>query len=145
MVVSNRFPNDVFMEEGSFYGRWTVPRLQWKAAPQSVQRQDFNTLLVTFEPEERVGGMARNANALNNVPHTFVVEGVTVLNEKPRRVVTVRGGRLCPCYGVWVVTKALSNCFCVCTKAFALGSGTMVHTTIQNAPKKMDGSQPDCC
>ena len=108
IVVTNRLPDQVLVDKGSIYGNWTVPRTTWKTTPQSVRRKDFDTLVVTFEPEESKA-YAKNTAALKDVPHTFRINEVTVTNQKPAGVVTVRGGSLCPCYGYWNVTNPLSN------------------------------------
>jgi hypothetical protein len=110
IVVTNRIPTDVIVSQGEIQGRWVVYRMRWKALPQMVQRQSYDTLLVTFEPEEGgTTGFARTTEVLANVPHTFTVDGITTVDQKPSKVLTVRGGHLCPCYGVWIVSKPLSQ------------------------------------
>ena len=100
--IENRPPDDVFVNNDAVIGQWVIPTLRWRSAPQSVQRKDFNTLLVTFQPEESEG-IVRSTDALSNLPHSFTVEGVVVSGEKPRNVVTS------PAYGVWYVTKPLTR------------------------------------
>ena len=109
IAVTNRIPTEVGQENGRIVGRWLVPRMRWKTTPQSIQRKSYSTLLVSFEPEEGVAGYARNTDALAAVPHTFTAEGVTMNNERPFKVLTVRGGRSCPCYAVWIVHKPLTE------------------------------------
>ena len=100
--IENRPPHDVFINNGTVIGRWVIPTLRWRSAPQSVQRKDFNTLLVTFQPEE-TEGIVRSTDALSNLPHSFTVEGVVVSSAKPRTVATN------PAYGMWYVTKPLTR------------------------------------
>ena len=100
-MITNLFPDDVVVERGRVLGRWVVSAAtSWKATPQSVRRQDYNTLVVTFEPEVAT----KNREALANARHTFVVEDTKVVNQKPDKVVPMGDG---VGYGLWLVQKLL--------------------------------------
>ena len=110
IAVTNRVPTEVMATQGGIQGSWKVSRMRWKMTPQNVQRQDYDNLVVTFEPDEGgVMGYSRSTDALIDVPHSFTVEGTTVSDQKPAKVLAVRGGRVCPCYGLWLVSKPLTE------------------------------------
>ena len=106
IVVSNRYPDEAVADRGTIVGTWIVPAMRWRPTPTSVVRRDYNTLVVTFEADER-RGTPINAARMRDVRHTCTVEGVTVSDRKPDRADTERGGRTCPCYGTWIVNKPL--------------------------------------
>ena len=105
-VITNRLPDEVVVEQGRLLGRWVLSSqsapvvASWKAAPQSVRRQDYNTLAVTFEPEVAT----KIREALTNARHTFVVENTKVVNQKPDKV-SMMGDVVG--YGLWLVHKPL--------------------------------------
>ena len=122
IVVSNQVPSEVVLAQGDIVGRWKVHRMRWKPTPQNITRQSYETVAVAFEPDEgTVTGYARSTDILADVPHTFslddtttVVTGgdvptkISVSNTKPSKVMAIRGGKRCPCYGVWLVSKPLT-------------------------------------